>query len=156
MTGTKKPSSKKGKTQPIGDGQGSHFQMHEEHRQWCADLASWQDDLVQWQAECRKLVAEAKQFELMVQDHEKLLVSHSEDINAHRIKLASHEHALTEYEKGDTGGPLIKLSRDHSVETERHNKGQSLHSAIKQRHRALVAQWNHLRKELEQIPAKPC
>lgn len=155
MAATKKTPPDDQSSRNAADENGSHLHMHEQHQQWNADAANWQDDLVQWQSECRNMIAEIKQFEMMVQDHQKVLTSHSENVNAHRIRLGAHEHALTEYERGAHGAELIELSQKHREESSRHEVFLTCHASLKQRHRAIVADWNHLRNLIDHAPTVP-
>ena len=131
---------------------GSHSQMHQDHRQWLSDIASWRDDLVLWQADVRRVLVELKELKLMLEEHDRAMVKHSETIFTHRQTLTKHEHVLAQLQQGGAGDDLIGCSCAPHEESERHAQQMACHEAAKQRHRAIVSQWEHLHKAMMIMP----
>ncbi len=132
-----------------------HTEMHQEHLKWKSDLSMWRDDLEQWKSRIDLAVAEAKMVEESLRDHSQILLKHLEEINADERSIHDHESALSDFERGGQGAPLVGMAVAHKENAEKHAGLVAAHEHLKKRHHSIVARWNALRKALVLKNEKP-
>jgi hypothetical protein len=120
----------------------SHLEMHREHLRWRAQNDMWRDDLANWEREAQAALKALPKVEEILRKHLDGLRRHAAAIRINEQEFSAQEHALSEYERGDTGQELIELAKrfDRSNETITHQKEK--HEKIKHRHYRLMTRWN--------------
>jgi hypothetical protein len=133
--------------------EGTHVDMHKDHRQWASEMAMWREDVNLWEEECRKALAQLSPLEIALRQYAEALDDHRETTQAHEGRLKEHEHALAEFERGKKVDELtlLRLAKTHREEAERHGRQRGIHERLKRHHYTMMAHWALLFKEI----AKP-
>lgn len=124
----------------------THGTMHRDHQTWLSENDMWRCDIANWQEEQRQAVAALKEIESALKEHETSLQVHAAAIRLREQDLAAHEHALTEYERGESGAELIALAQAHQKESAKHAQQGDAHQRIKKHHHDVMGQVALLRK----------
>jgi hypothetical protein len=72
--------------------EGTHIEMHRDHKQWSNDIALWRDEIALWQEEYQKAIADLSTLETALHMHAKSIHDHEETLERPRKfkKLLDH------------------------------------------------------------------
>jgi len=130
--------------------EGTHAEMHRDHKQWAAEIAMWHDDMTLWEQEYQKALAQLSPLETALRQYAEALRDHKERTRAHEERLKVHEHALGEFERGNEieDLKLLALAKAHRDEAERHARQRGIHERLKKHHYTMLAHWSLLFKQI--------
>jgi hypothetical protein len=126
----------------------SHIKMHQEHGTWRAEDNFWRDEVALWEKEIKEAAAQLPKLETVLNGRLESLRTHAASIRLYEQDVAEHEHALTEFERGDTGEKLIRFAGAHQTAAAKHAEERTQHEAIKRHHHQLMAHWKLLTDSL--------